>query len=391
MNLTQQTRPQIYPSRLSRDSSQMSETFTWKSNTSQRTSLPQGVPRIPQSSSPRVQIPRDRSLQPPLSSPITSSPEESELHFRYRYMSRSVEQSNDLVTPVSASPPEFPLSPITSRDQNLAPRRRLSHNLVSPPIQLSRSRSQRSIPKSLSTPSSDESEFHPRRFRAMSQPTGPASPGLYRATQPRTSPPHIPLPSIPSDDQGVDSDSGKSKKSLPAELPPTPVRSLTLNPSTPLRPLPIQPIPSPVPDSDESEPANSISGYSLRQNWQESNGDLPLDIVVRQDSPIYVFRDDHANPTGIHPPSPSVDRFDTYSPSDMPTVGDSLDRVVNECGGSPEVRLVVSKCIEFHRGYEPPYWQTRLQACGLDAETARHLVDEMCKQVDWAASFGRVI
>jgi hypothetical protein len=368
----------------------MSETFTGKSNTSQRRSLPQGVPHLPPSRSPRIQIPRDRSLQPALNSPITSSPEESELHFRYRYISHPVglsSQSNDLVTPASASPPEFPLSPITSHDQDLAPRRHLSHNLVSPPTQISRSWSQRSIPKSLSTSSSDESEFHPRRYRAMSQPIGPMSPGHYRVTPPRSSPPHVPLPSIPSDDQGVDSDNGKPKKSLPAELPPTPDRSFTLNPSTPVRPLPIQPIPSPIPDSDESEPTDSISGYSLRQNWQESNGDLPSDIVVRQDSPVYFFHDD---PTDIRPP-PSVDQSDTYSPPDFPTLGDSLDRVVNEYGGSPEVRLVVSKCIEFHRGYEPPYWQTRLQACGLDAKTAKHLVDEMCKQVDWAGSFGRAL
>ena len=281
----------------------MSENFPGKSNTAQRMSLPQGIPHVPQSRSPRIQIPRDRSLQPALNSPITSSPEESELHFKYRYMSHPVgpsSQSNRLVTPASASPPEFRMSPISSRNQNLDPPRRLAHNPVSPPIQISRSRSQRSIPNSLLTSSSDELEFYPRRHRAMSQPIGPMSPGRHRGTPPRTSPPDVPLPSIPSDDQDVDSDSGKSKRSLPAELPPTPLRFRTFNPSTPVRPQPIQPIPSPVPDSDESGPTDRISGYSL-QTWQASSGDLPLDIIDRQDSPVYMFQDDHASLTGIRP------------------------------------------------------------------------------------------
>lgn len=112
--------------------------------------------------------------------------------------------------------------------------------------------------------------------------------------------------------------------------------------------------------------------------------------VVRQDSPVFVLHDDHANSTGIGAPPPYVDQLDAYSTPDMPTFGETLDRALNiVCGGSAEVRLEVAKCTGFHRGYEPPYWQTRLQACGLNAEAAKYLVDEMCKQVDWSTSFGR--
>lgn len=187
-------------------------------------------------------------------------------------------------------------------------------------------------------------------------------------------------------------DLDSDKKSFYAERLPTPVRALALQSTTPTRPLPIQPIPSPVPGSDESEePTDLICGNSLRHDWEGSNGDLPSDIVVRQDSPVYVFHHDHATSTGIDPPPPYIEQLDTYFPADMATIGDSLDRIVNEYGGSPEVRLVVSRCIEFYSGYEPPYWQSRLQACGLDAEEARHLVDEMSRQVDWAASFRKGI
>ena len=213
------------------------------------------------------------------------------------------------------------------------------------------------------------------------------SPGGHRAAPPRAGPPDVPLPPIPSDDQDMSSDNEISK-SLQIKPPPTPVRSLTLCSSTPIRPLPIQPIPSPVPD-DESEPTDTIDGDSLRQNWLESSGDLPSDIVVRQDSPVYMFHNDHTGPTGTGPPPPYIDQIGTYFAPDMPEIGDALDRAVNACGGSSEVRLAVFKCIEFHRGYEPPYWQTRLQACGLDAEAAKHLVDQMCEQVDWAASLRR--
>ncbi|KAN0101227.1 hypothetical protein V8E55_001211 [Tylopilus felleus] len=371
-----QTSPSICPSRLSRASSQVSEIVPGKINSSQRLSLPQGVSRVAQSRSPRIQIPRDRSTQPAPNSPITSSPEESELHFRYRSMSHPVgpsSQPTGLITPVSASPPEFS----SFRDQNFESRRHLSYGLVSPPpsvrVQIPRSRSQRSFPHSPPTSSSDESDFHPRRYRPMSQPIRPMSPARHRlgVTPPRTCPPDLPLPPIPSDDQGVDSDSVYSMKSMLIEQPPTPLRSPAFFSCTPIRPLPIQPIPSPVPGSDESEPTDTIGADSLRQNWRQSSGDLPVDIVVRQDSPVYMFHDEHV------------------SLIDMPMIGESLDSVVDECGGPREVRVVVSKCIEFERGYEPPYWQSRLQACGLDLEAARHLVDEMCRQVDWGTSFRR--
>ncbi|KAF8419269.1 hypothetical protein L210DRAFT_3655296 [Boletus edulis BED1] len=96
-----------------------------------------------------------------------------------------------------------------------------------------------------------------------------------------TCPPDVPLPPIPSDDQGVDSESDKSKKSLPAEH----MRSSMSHSNTPMRPLPIQPIPSPVPGSDESESHDAIEEDTLRQNWQGSDGDLPSDIVVRRTAP----------------------------------------------------------------------------------------------------------
>ncbi|KAF8553176.1 hypothetical protein OG21DRAFT_1485634 [Imleria badia] len=388
-NVTQRTSP-ITPLHHSRDFSQ-SEFLPGKPNTSQRISLPQGGLHIPQSRSLRIQIPRNQSLQPGPSSPVTSSPEDSELHSRYRSMSHAVPQSNGLLTPVSASPSEFSLPPSSFREQTWDPRRHLSRGFVSPlpspRTQVSRSRSQRSMPNSPPTSSSDEGEFHHRRSRPISQPVRPMSPSSRRVTPPRASPPDVPLPPIPSDDQDVDSDSNIAK-SLHIEVPPMPVRSPALYSSSPIRPLPIQPIPSPILD-DESEHTDTIGGDSLRENWLESNPDLPSDIVVRQDSPVYMFHDDHASPTGIGPPPPYVDQSGTYFPPDMPTIGDALDKAVNACGGSSEVRLVVSRCIEFHRGYEPPYWQTRLQACGLDAEAAKHLVDEMCKEVDWAASLRR--
>ncbi|KAF8122469.1 hypothetical protein EV363DRAFT_830218 [Boletus edulis] len=393
---TSTTSPPVSPLHLSRDSSQMSEALAGNSSTSGRTSYPQSISRVSQPRSPRIQIPRDRSLHPDPSSPTTSSPEEPYHHFnRYSHMSQPLGSSSGLLTPVSASPPEYPMSQI-SRDQNLDSRRRLSHGLVSPPpsarIIIPRSRSQRSVPHSPPNSSSDESDSHLRRYRPTSHPVGSMShsighmsPGRCRLTPPMTCPPDVPLPPIPSDDQGVDSESDKSKKSLPAEH----MRSSMSHSNTPMRPLPIQPIPSPVPGSDESESHDAIEEDTLRQNWQGSDGDLPSDIVVRQDSPVYAFRDDYATPTGISPPPPYVDQFDTHAPPDMPPTGVSLQKAVDACGGTPEVRLVVSKCVEFHRGYEPPYWQSRLQACGLDAEAAKHLVDEMSKQVDWAMSFRR--
>ncbi|KAI9461149.1 hypothetical protein HD554DRAFT_2131797 [Boletus coccyginus] len=388
-SLTQQTSPSISPLHLSRDSSQMSGILHRTSDTSRHISFPRGVPRVPQSRTPRIQIPPHRSPQSSSKSPITSSPEEPEVHYGYRYVqpAETSPRSNSLVTPVSVSPPEFSLSPI-SCDQKVDAGRRSSHGLVSPPpsgrIQVPRPRSQRSIPCSSHASSSDESDLHRGRYRSMSQPIRPMSPGHRRGTPPKTIAPDVPLPPIPSDDQGVDSDSSKSKKSksLSAEQPPTPMRSHYSYSPTPARPLPVQPVPSPVPDSDESEPTDSFCGSSLRQNWQASNGELPLDVVVRQDSPVYMFRDDHASPTNVGPPPAYLDQRRTYSPSDTPTYGNSLDRVIDECGGSPKLRLVVSKCVKFQRGYEPPYWQTCLQACG---------VDEMCKQVDWAASSQRAV
>ncbi|KAG6373249.1 hypothetical protein JVT61DRAFT_6875 [Boletus reticuloceps] len=390
---TSTTSPPVSPLHFSRDSSQMSEALPGNSNTSGRTSYPQSISRVSQPRSPRIQIPRDRSLRPDPSSPTTSSPEEPDHHFnRYSHMSQPLGSSSGLLTPVSASHLEYPMSQI-SRDQNLDSRRRLSYSLVSLPpsarITIPRSRSQRSVPHSPPNYSSDESDSHLRRYRPMSHPIsmshsiGHMSPGRCRLTPPKTSPPDVPLPPIP------DSESDKSKKSLPAGHPPTPMQSSMLHSYTPMRPLPIQPIPSPVPGSDESESHDAIGEDTLRQNWQGSDGDLPSDIVVRQDSPVYGFRDDHAPPTGISPPPPYVDQFDTHAPPDMPPIGVSLEKAVDKCGGTPEVRLVVSKCVEFHRGYEPPYWQSRLQACGLDAEAAKCLVDEMSKQVDWAMSFRR--
>lgn len=397
-NLTQQTSPSISALHLSRDSSQMSGILHRKSNTSQHISFPQGVPRVPQSrTTPRIQIPHHGPPQPPSKSPITSSPEEPEVHYGYRYVqpAGTSSLSNGLVTPVSTSP-EFSLSPISCDRVNTG--RRSSNGPVSPPpsarIQIPRPRSQRSIPCSSHTSSSDGSELHHGRYRSMSQPIGSTSPGHRRGTPPRTIPPDVPLPSIPSDDQGVDSDSGKSKKSksVSAEQPPTPMRSYYSYSPTPARPLPVQPVPSPVPGSDESEPTDSFCGSSLGQNWHESNTDLPLDVVVRQDSPVYMFRDDRASPTGVGPPPPAyLDQRETCFLPHTPTPGDSLDRVIDECGGSPKLRLVVSKCVKFHRGYEPPYWQTCLQACGLDAEATSRLVDEMSKQMDWAASSQRAV
>ncbi|KAH0838846.1 hypothetical protein J3R83DRAFT_7258 [Lanmaoa asiatica] len=360
----------------------MSGILPGKPITGRPISLPQVIPRVPLSRSPRIQIPYDRSLQPGPNSPITSSPKESDLHLRYRHMSHPVELSSQtpgLVYPPSASPPEFSPSPISSRDRNSD--RRFTHGMVPPPrIQIPGSRLQRGSPNSPWTSSSEESDFH-----SIYHHIGPMSPGR-RVTPPRTSPPEVPLPPIPSDDQDdqdVDSNSFTSKTNSSIEQPLTPVRCAALDPSTPVRPLPTQPIPSPVPGSDDS-----ISTNSLAQHWQGSNGDLlSSDDVVRQDSPVYVLHDE----TGIGPPPPYVDQVDTYSPPDTPTIGDALDRAVDVCGGSPQVRLEVSKCIGFHSGYEPPYWQTRLQACGLNAGAAKYLVDEMSKQVDWSASFTRSV
>lgn len=307
-------------------------------------------------------------------------------------MSHPVRSSFQSSSQASASPPKLPSSQTTSRDPNSScgSSRGLVPPIPLPPIEIPQSRSQQSSPNSPRSFSSDESDFHPR-CRHVAQPRGSMSPGRRRVTPPRTSPPDVPLPPIPSDGRDSDSISGMRKLSLPAEQPSTPVRSTILQPSTPARPLPIQPVPSPVPGSDESGNTDTIGGNSLRQHWQASNGDLPSDNVVRQDSPVYVFRDDHASPTGTGPPPPYIDQFDTYSAPDMPIIGEALDRAVNVCGGSTEVRLEVSKCIGFHRGYEPPYWQTRLQACGLNTEAAKYLVDEMSNHVDWTASFGRAI
>lgn len=388
---TQQTSPPVSPLRLSRDSHVL-EIRPENPNTSRRISLPRGVPYVPQSLSPRIEIPRHWSLQPAPRSPITSSLEDSGLHLRYHHPIGSSSQSFSHASPPSTSPPKLPSSPISSRDRNSD--RGLSHGRVPPiplpPIEIPCSWPQRSFPNSPRTSSSDESDFHPR-YHHMVQKRGSMSPGRRRATPPRTSPPDVPLPPIPSDEQDSDSNSGMPKQSLPPKQPPTPVQCTFLHPSTPSRPLPIQPIPSPVPGSDESGNTDAIGGNSLRQHWQGSTGELLLDDVVRQDSPVYVLRDDHASQTGIGAPPPYVDQFDTYSAPDMPTIGEELDRAVSVCGGSPEVRLEVSRCIGFHRGYEPPYWQTRLQASGLNAEAAKYLVDEMSNHVDWAASFGRAI
>lgn len=387
----QNTSPLVSPLRLSRDSSQTLESHPGKINPSRPVSLPQGVLYVPQS--PRIKIPSNRSLQLGPNSPIGSSPEDSGIHHRYRYMSHPVGSSSQSPCPVyppSASVPEFPSSPVSSRNRNWdrGSSRGLVPPILPPPIQIPCSWSQRSHPNSPRTSSSEESDYRPR-YHHMAVPMSPGR--RLVVTPPTTSPPDAPLPPIPADEQNADSNSGMYKQNLFAEQPSTPVRCTSLHPSTPARPLPIQPIPSPVPSSDESLPTDTIGGNSLRQNWQESNGELPEDDIVREDSPVYVFHDDHASQTGIGPPPPYVHQLGTYSPPDMPTIGDALDRAVNVCGGSPEVRLEVSKCIGFHRGYEPPYWQTRLQACGLNAEAAKYLVDEMSKQVNWAVSFGRAI
>ena len=151
----------------------------------------------------------------------------------------------------------------------------------------------------------------------------------------------------------------------------------------------MQPIPSPVLDPDESDHMDTISEHSISQFWEISNREsLSSEVVVRQDSPVFVLHDDHASVTGISRPPPYTFPLDTHSPPDIPTFGDMLDRAVNECGASPEVRLEVAKCIGFRHGYEPPYWQNRLQASGLSVAVAKFLVDEMSKQVDWATSFG---
>ncbi|KAG8220651.1 hypothetical protein J3R82DRAFT_2919 [Butyriboletus roseoflavus] len=387
----QPTGPSVSPVRLSWDSSKKVEFFPGKPNTSRPIPLPQHASQSP---SPRIKIPSNRSLRlPGPNSPVTSSPEDSGFHLRYRYMSHPVgasSQSPSKVTP----PPEFPPSPVSLCNRNLD--RVLSRGLLCPtlppPIQIPHRWSPRSYPNSARTSSSEESDFYPR-YQHMGQPSPrvPLSPGRRRVTPPKTCPPDVPLPPIPADEQDADSKSGMLKQTLPDEQPSTPVLCTALHPFTPARPLPIQPVPSPVPGSEESEPTDTFNRNSLRQNWQELNGELPSDDIVREDSPLYVFNDDHACRTGIGPPPPYVDQLDTYSLTDMPTIGDALDRAVNVCGGSPEVRLEVSKCIGFHHGYEPPYWQTRLQACGLDAEAAKYLVDEMSKQVNWTASFGRAI
>jgi len=356
--------------RLSRGSSHMQ----WVSpanpnhNPNRRISLPQPVPRVPTSRPPHIQIPRNRSSQRVPDSPIASSPEESAPHFRYRYMSQPVGPSSHfhgLPTPPSGSPPDLPLSPISSRSQ------------------ISRPRSQRTIPKSVPTSSSEESIFYTQYYHMS------ISPSHRRVTPPSTSPPEVPLPPIPSGDQGADSSNGTSKQNLLPELPPTPVRSPSWHEITPIRPLPMQPIPSPVLDPDEPDHMDTISERSISCSWEESNGDnLLSEVVVRQDSPVFVFHSDHASPTGSGPPPPYIHQLDAHSPPDMPAFGDTLDRAVNECGASPEVRLEIAKCIGFRHGYEPPYWQNRLQASGLSAAVSKYLVNEMWKQVDWTTSVG---
>lgn len=373
----------------------MPDFLSVKPNINRRSSLPRGVPHGPQSRTPRIQIPRNRISQPPLSSPLTSSLEDSGLHLRYHSMSQHIKPSAQFAG--QASPPPISASATSSspsfpRDQNSGSG--LSHGLVTPippsPIEIPRSRPRRSFPNSPRT-SSEESDFH-SGHHPMVRSTGSMSPSRRRATPPRTSPPDVPLPPIPFDEQDVGSSNGISRKGLHAEQPPTPVRCDFMSPSTPSRPLPIQPIPSPVPGSVESGHTDAINGNSLRHHWQEPNGGLlSSNDIVRQDSPVYEFHEDHASPTGIGAPPPYVDQFDIYSAPDTQTIGEALDRAVSVCGGSLEVRLEVSKCIGFHSGYEPPYWQTRLQACGLNAEAAKYLVDEMSKNVDWTASFGRAI
>lgn len=137
---------------------------------------------------------------------------------------------------------------------------------------------------------------------------------------------------------------------------------------------------------------DTISENSTPSYWLESDGEpLPSEDVVRQDSPVFVFHRDQASLTGIGAPPPYIDQLGAHSPPDIPTLGETLGRAVNVCGASSEVRLEVAKCVRFFCGYEPPYWQSRLQAVGLNVEAARYLVDEMSKQVDWATSFTRAV
>ncbi|KAF9235765.1 hypothetical protein BU15DRAFT_64601 [Melanogaster broomeanus] len=130
----------------------------------------------------------------------------------------------------------------------------------------------------------------------------------------------------------------------------------------------------------------------LPRAWHIANPDPYLsEDVVRGDSPlqgVYGSSIGKERKSGTEPPPPYIPQNRTYPRPDPRVIGAKLERALKVCGVTPAVRQEVMQCLRSESGYEPPYWQARLQDCGLNPEAVDFLVEEMTRQVDWA-NYGR--